>query len=86
MTQIFVVSPWRDVDRGAYESTQLLSSSALTGSKLNKTKASKAISSDISMKNTIFSLLLLTQILIFMCVCDTVIKSAFPSSSSVCEM
>jgi len=50
MKQIFVMSPWRDVDRGAYESTQLLLSSALMGSKLNKMKASNAISSNINME------------------------------------
>lgn len=39
MKQIFVISPWRDVDRSAYGSTQLLLLSTLVGSKLNKIKA-----------------------------------------------
>ena len=70
MKQIFVMGPWRDVDRGAYESTQLLLSSALIGSKLNKTKASNAISSDINMEYTLFPLLPLTQILAFISVIE----------------
>ena len=57
------MSPWRDVDRGAYEPTQLLLSSALIGSKLNKMKASNAISSAINMEYTLFPLLPFTQIL-----------------------
>lgn len=70
MKKIFVMSPWRDVDRGAYESTQLLLSSALIGSKLNKMKASNAISSDINMEYTLFPLLPLTQILGFISVIE----------------
>ncbi|NXC18206.1 CADM2 protein, partial [Corythaeola cristata] len=70
MKQIFLMSPWRDVDGGASESTQLLLSSALIGSKLNKTKANNAITNDISMAYTLSPLLPLTQILAFISVTE----------------
>lgn len=63
MKQIFVISPWRDVDRSAYESTQLLLSSTLVGSKLNKMKA-------IRYRICLFPLLPLTKILCFIIVIE----------------
>lgn len=69
MKQIFVISPWRDVNKSAYESTQLLLSSTLVGSELQN-KSHQIQNMFIPSSSTYTNLMCYYS--------DREIKSAFP--------